>query len=506
MGNKSHKTAGADPPSGVEKRRVLLINPSLKPINLPSLPRYLSLSLLSVASGIVDRYDVAILDRALRRDDKELRRLLEDPAVACVGVSAMTGPALLDAAHCSRLVRQIRPDVAIVWGGWHVTMAPESVLREPFVDFIVQGEGENVFPQLLESLGRGEAEPAIPGVGYKCGEGLCISPPAAPLDLEQLPPAPLDLIPDIEPYIVHNWVPGGGRCLPIETGRGCPYGCSFCEISTYFGATCNAQSPERMVQEIVRLNQSFHVGAVRFYNPNFFLRLEDVRAFAQLLIDRDISILWAAEGAIAQFRSISVEDLRLFHRSGLRSVFFGVESGSDQIRAEVLNKRFTNQDCMTVAARFRETGIQFKFSLILGLPGETVEDSVETVDFGLDILARNPNSSLGGHMFLYAPMPGTPLTKAMEAEGYEAPVTLEEFARIDYATGAWMPWLTAKHARTVGVIATMSYFLSASKQDIPLTGFWRLLFRVLRAYYLFRLRKHLFMKTPDIMLLQRVLH
>ena len=230
------------------RKRIILINPSLKPVSLPTLPRYLSLGLLSIASGIADRYTVSILDRTVAKDDAQLRQLLQDPAVCCAGISAMTGPVLRDALHCSRLIREMRPDVAVVWGGWHVTMAPESVLRESCVDFIIQGEGEAAFAQLVDAIAEGKPGPLeIPGVGCRIEGKNHLCPPAPPLDMDTLPPIPLDIAPDIEPYIVHNWVPGGGRCLPWETSRGCPCGCAFCEISAYFGAVCHAKTPERLV-------------------------------------------------------------------------------------------------------------------------------------------------------------------------------------------------------------------------------------------------------------------
>lgn len=206
-----------------------------------------------------------------------------------------------------------------------------------------------------------------------------------------------------------------------------------------------------------------------------------------------------------QFKNISTEDLRLFYRSGLRYVSFGVESGSERVRYQVLNKGFTNEQCKHVIHKFRDVGIQFKFNVMLGLPGETIAESIKTVDFALEIISSFANSSIGGHMYLYMPLPGTPLSDAADS-GYQPPKSLEGYAKIDYSSGDSLPWLPTKHRGMLESISAMSYFLSAPAKDIPLTGVKKILFKVLRRFYLFRLRKHWFVRTPDILLLKRVLH
>ncbi|MBU2546872.1 MAG: B12-binding domain-containing radical SAM protein [Proteobacteria bacterium] len=358
----------------------------------------------------------------------------------------------------------------------------------------------------MDRLDDPEALRELPGVGYLDQGRPRLNPPQKIADLDGLPRLPFHLIEDPEPYVIYNWVPQGGRCLPLETSRGCPQGCTFCEITSYFGKHYCSQSPERIIEDVRELKERFNIGGVRFFDPNFFLKMSRARALAERMIEGDLDVKWAADGTIMQFRNVDRETLALFHRAGLRFVSFGVESGSERVRRDLLRKRFSNQDCRGVVERFREAGLDFKFNIIIGLPGEQPIETRATVDFAMDILDRYPNAAIGGHMYSFMPLPGTPLTRIAEEKGYRPPEDLEGFADINYTASRNMPWLTARHRRMIHGISTMSYFLSAASDHTPFQGLKRELFRFFRRLYRFRMRRHWFMRTPDIDLWQRIFY
>jgi len=218
------------------KKKILLINPAPRDYDTPFIPKMMPLAILAVSSYIVDDYNVILLDRAVKIDDMRFNEILADPDLICVGISCLTGSVIRDSIQCSQKVRESRKDVMVVWGGWHATKVPESILKNNFVDYIVQGEGEVVFFELIRAIGNIKIQRSLPGVGYRDNDGrIIINPTNELLAYDKLPQLPLSLLGSIEPYIIHNWIPGGTRCISWETSRGCPYCCTFCDISYRFG-------------------------------------------------------------------------------------------------------------------------------------------------------------------------------------------------------------------------------------------------------------------------------
>ncbi len=487
------------------RKKIVVINPSTGRAVSEMIPKHIPLAILSVASTLVDKYDVVLIDRNLGDSDEKLLSALEDRELICVAISCLTGPGLLDAENCSKMVKEKRPDVQVVWGGWHAIIAPESILLSPFVDFIIRGEGEWAFRELLDEIGDIEKQRSVAGVGYMKDNELKLVKLLPIKELDSLPPLPLGLLPAITPYIYYNAVEGGGRCVSWETSRGCPHSCAFCDIANRFGISYSCQSAEKMISDIKHLQERYDIGGIRFYDANLFLKLDRIKSFSKLLIENGMKLKWSGSGTINQFKNIPIETLKLFYDAGLRHVEFGIESGNEGIRYTLLNKRFKNEHCEKVMRNFRETNLQFKFNMIVGFPGETMEQSMQTVDYALDIITKNPNSSIGGHIYMYMPFPGTALYEKACEMGYKAPKSMKEFAKIDYTGSNTMPWVSTKQKKVLEVVSLMTYFLSAPAKSIPFNGAKKLLFRFLRAVYIFRLRKKMFAKTPDLMILNKIL-
>ena len=252
------------------------------------------------------------------------------------------------------------------------------------------------------------------------------------------------------------------------------------------------------------MKERWNISGIRFFDPNFFLQIRRVREFAKLLLQSGLNIAWGADGTIIQFRNVSPEDLRLFASAGLRFVSFGVESGSERVRYEVLNKKFKDEHCLAVIDKLEKVGIQFKFNIMLGLPGESELETLASARFASRIVSTFPNSA-GGRMYVFMPLPGTPLTGKAIQMGFVPPQNLAEYASISFFGAHSMPWLTERQTRIVRVMALMSYFLSFNRVSIPHRGLLRFVSAVARVFYLFRLRHGLFARSPDIRLLERIL-
>ena len=161
---------------------------------------------------------------------------------------------------------------------------------------------------------------------------------------------------------------------------------------------------------------------------------------------------------------------------------------------------------MKVLQNFQEADLRIKFFVMSGLPGETIGQSMETIDFALKVMDEFPIASLAAMMTKYHPFPGTALFDKSCALGFKAPVTLLDYAKTNaISNNIEMPWLTKKEQKDLGVVALMSCFLTVQADTIPFTGAKRLLFKILRKMYIFRLRKKLFLKTPELMILHKII-
>ena len=178
---------------------VLLFRPIYDPFtrSTPTFPW----GLVYVAAPLVERgMDVRIIDECITPDWRdEVARLLEREPPAAVGISAMTGEQLRFGLAFARFVRE-RSRAAIVWGGVHPSLLPEQTARHPLVDFVIAGEGEYAFAELVERLKRGQDTDGIPGVFRGCGGEVTGSPAEGFLDMAALPPVPYHLV-DVEQYI-----------------------------------------------------------------------------------------------------------------------------------------------------------------------------------------------------------------------------------------------------------------------------------------------------------------
>jgi radical SAM superfamily enzyme YgiQ (UPF0313 family) len=498
-----HGNADGEP--GRSRKIVLLINPARKTTwSLGLTPRFLPLPLLALASTLVDSYDVLILDRTVDPDDGKLIKILDKSDVICVGVTVLTGPMILDAIYCCNLIRMRRPEIPIVWGGWHVRGAPQSVLGSGFVDYVIRGDAEISFRAFIDHIGAPSTLRDIPGIGFLDGKDIKLNP-WSPVDLQTLPKLPMALIENIEPYIRYNTVRGSSRDIVWESSRGCPYACSFCEVQEAYGSSYSCRAPRQMVDDVIMLRDTYGIRGIRYVDSNFFVRLDRVRQFSQTLLDEGVALKWGADGTIMQFRNVSKEDLVLFYRAGLRLVNFGVESGNENFRKTRLYKKFSNADVYTVRSRFDEVEIEFKFNMITGFPGEATEEYMDTVALAVDLATSSQNSSIGGRINIYMPLPGTDMQRRAVAHGYSEPDTLEGYAEIEISKATSQPWLKAGKRRILEVISIMSMFLTVPGNRIPFVGLKKLIFQIIKAIYIFRFRRKIFSYSPDIWLLGKML-
>jgi len=407
--------------------RVLLISANTEKIHMPTLP----LGLACVASATQKAgYDVAMVDLMVEKDTRSaLKEAIEGFSPDIIGISVrniddqnMENPIfLLDpvkeiVAGCRNL-----SGARIVLGGAGYSLFPESALSFLGADLGIQGEGEVVFPELIERMERGASLSGLSGLyvpshGFQCKRTFTKN-----LDTLPLPDTDLWPIPSQKEKL---W-------MPVQTRRGCPLSCSYCSTEVIEGRVMRRHSPEAIVQWMARWRRA---GIRQFYfvDNTFNLPPSYAKKICRNLIDHGLNIRW---WSILYPKQVDKELVGLMAEAGCEQVSIGFESGSERILKN-MNKRFTPKEVRQISERLSEYGIRRMGFLLLGSPGETRESVEESLVFADSVNLDFLKITAGVRIY-----PHTSLAKKAIAEGVISSHDDLLFPRFYLAKGLEV-WLT----------------------------------------------------------------
>ncbi|MGE5721280.1 MAG: B12-binding domain-containing radical SAM protein, partial [Sphingomonadales bacterium] len=371
---------------------ILLVNPkATRPPN-----RRFPLSVMAIGAAlpegrtweIIDgnRPDVDVL--AAISGHVERQKAGSDP-VEAVAMTVMPGPQLVSAVPLSKALRSRFPNLPIVWGGNFGSLYPTPVLNAPYVDWLVRGQGERTFVELLGVLDGGLDPETIAGLAYRKADGThWLGPERSWLGPDELPVPPYHKI-DVDEYLHPTFL--GRRSGVYQASIGCPYGCNFCGVISVFGRREKVQSPARTAEHLKFLVDNHGMDSVHFYDNNFFVGEKHAREVARQF--RGLGLRWWCEARVDALARFSDETWRMLRSAGLTMVFCGAESGSDAILAK-MNKGTTTEQILTVAARAREHGVIPEFSFVFGDPDEPEREIENTLGFIRRLKRVNPDMEL----------------------------------------------------------------------------------------------------------------
>jgi radical SAM superfamily enzyme YgiQ (UPF0313 family) len=347
--------------------------------------------------------------RAHGHEVELLRAGLDVPEVEVVARVRAAAPDVLGLSLTTRqwlrgrdTVAAIRAelDVPVIAGGLHPTFSPEEVLAAPGFDYVCLGEGEEAMLELVEALASGDDTGAIGNVWRRGGARPALRPPFEPIDA--LPFAARDLL-DEPLGTVH-----------MATQRGCPFPCTYCAARIYkelyeeVGTYGRRRSHENVLAELEELRDAGRLGYVIFLDDTFTIKHRWVREFLALYRER----VRAPFSLHARVETVNERLLHELAEAGCSQITYGVESGSERIRREVMRRPVTNDRFRDVFRWTREAGIMLTANFMLGLPGETRDDLQMTLDLAeeLDVLDFG--------YFVFYPYPGTHLFRVCVDAGY----------------------------------------------------------------------------------------
>ena len=412
---------------------ILFVNPrATRPKN-----RRFPLSVMSVGAALPAHVSWEIVDGNKPRCDPlaeilahvERRRGGPDP-VRAVAFTVMPGPQLVNAVPLTRALKVRYPDIPVVWGGNFPSLYPAPVLDAPYVDWVVRGQGEHTFVELLDVLDGTRDPHDVAGLSFREPDGSHhIGVERRWVGPDELPPPPYHKI-DVADYLHPTFL--GARSGVYQASIGCPHGCKFCGVISMFGRKERLGSAERTVRHLGFLVREHGMDAVHFYDNNFFVSEPQAREFADRVAP--LGLRWWCEARVDTLSRFADDTWRRLAHAGLTMVFCGAESGSDEVLRR-MDKGTTTAQILDVAARTRQHGIIPEFSFVFGDPVDAEGEIERTLAFVRRLKGVNPEMELIS--YFYTPTPQRRGTYGDVDALKGTPDTLEEWIRPE-----WVSWMT----------------------------------------------------------------
>ncbi|MBW2989706.1 B12-binding domain-containing radical SAM protein [Candidatus Woesearchaeota archaeon] len=368
--------------------KVLLINPPQENMITSEVPSIINgergfnppLGLLYVATYLIKNsdYEVKVLDALLEQlsyNQIAERIKKENPDIVAMSVMTFT---LLDCLKVALIAKSVNSRIKIVFGGIHVNAFPTETINLPEVDYVVLGEGEIPFCNLLNKLDKPSELKGVKGIAFKDIENNIVNTGAGELimDLDKIP------FPDrrLTPYKKYYSLIAKNRPVTtMITSRGCPYKCTFCD-RPHLGKTFRARSADNVLREIEDC-VSLGIREILIYDDTFTIDRQRVVDICMGLLKRKIDIGWDIR---ARVNTVDPELLRLLRKAGCERIHYGVESGNQRI-LNVLKKGITLQQVEKAFKWTRKAGIETLAYFMIGSPRETKGTIMQTINFAKKI-------------------------------------------------------------------------------------------------------------------------
>jgi anaerobic magnesium-protoporphyrin IX monomethyl ester cyclase len=297
---------------------------------------------------------------------KETKKFF-DTSFDLIGITVFS-PVYYEVIDIFSRIRQTNSKVPVCLGGPYVTTIKEDIFRKTPGDFAVYGEGEVTFSELISYL-KGERKLMdIDGLMYIDDKGNIVTNPAREKikDLNKLPLPAYDIFP-MNRYPLHRMV----------TSRGCPYACAWCNSSSIWDQSYRATDPEKIITEVEFLLNTYGKKIFVFGDNTFNLDLNRVEAFCDLLLQKNIKILWSAS---LRADIMTREIAHKMKKAGCYNVAVGIESANNDILSKI--GKATSIEKMTAGIKMlKAAGIEIMSQYVIGNPYESLETVKESIEY-----------------------------------------------------------------------------------------------------------------------------
>jgi len=379
-------------------------------------------------------HEVLLIDgNAQPMDEAGIARFVRKQRIGLVGIGAMTRMI----AKAYRVADAVRAaGVPVVMGGPHVTELPDEALGRSggprHADAVALGEADETWPQIVADAARGELKDTYAPVDETGKERKPPLQPYPSIPWESINLDQFNIVPKVVGPLLGRV--GGGwrtfRIIPVESGRGCPYGCEFCTVTGFFGDSIRFRTNESVVNELLRLKARARREdgqiAVFFIDDNFAINIKRTKSLLRAIIAADAQVHWVAQISANLLRDEELVDL--IAAAGGKWIFIGMES-IDPTNLASVNKGFNKPgEYAAVLDRLAQRNVYAITSFIFGMDNDTPGVAERTLQ---QIRSWPPGLPIFG---LLTPLPATPLYKRLEAAGrLTRPKHWQEFVPFEMA-------------------------------------------------------------------------
>ncbi len=348
----------------------------------------------------------------------------------------------------------------VIVGGVFPTFAPEAVLGQSCVDYVCVGEGEEALVEVCRELEKGNEPTSVKNIWSKRQDGSIVKNPMRhPIPMDEVPFGDFSLF---EKERFYRPMQGKiFRMLPIETDRGCPYTCRFCEapaLNNLYRQETNTRYFRRRSWKKVHEEISSYVKLYgmeyTYFNAETFLAMSE-REFAEFLeVYSDFKFPFWCQTRI---ETLSVKRLQAMERVNCNRISIGLEHGNEEFRRKVIGKGFTNQMMIDAFKMFAQTSIPVTINNILGFPGEVRDLAFDTIELNRYLNTDSVNA------FYFMPYRGTPFYKESLDKGYITDLSQTQSMMINSCLN--MPDFSTDEIQ--GLVRTFSLYVKFPKFEWP---------------------------------------
>lgn len=382
------------------------------------------ISIINMGGFIRDHgYDVVILDTHIDPEYKTTLKRFVDEKPLAIGFSVILGKNTRNAITLSNFVKDINPEIPIVWGGKLTSLAGSLIFDQKVVDYTITGDGEFPFLALLGCLKNGSDYHDIPGLGYKEDDVITINENTTYVEnLDEIYTSKdfgWELIKD---YINYRQVP---YFINLYTSRGCRFDCAFCYLKDIKQLDTKMRyrrrSADNIIKEIEYLKKTYGINVVTFGDDDFLANTKELLPVFDYLRSRNIYI----EHIWTNIYHLNPETIQLL--SGIcQTVCYSIETVTPRLQ-KILNKRIPVERIKETNVQLRKYGINTVHNILFGIPTETDEDTKANIDLLRELKQINPH--VRANTYILSPIPDTPIFEyAKEISGKDIEWNMDDLA------------------------------------------------------------------------------
>jgi anaerobic magnesium-protoporphyrin IX monomethyl ester cyclase len=379
----------------VENLKVTFVVPNFRwaSWDANTLWHYIPYNLCLLAAMIEDRCDVSILDANVDEMSEEafiaeIKNLEPD----VVGFTILMDQYSAAGHRAAELVKKNNKDVTTILGGVYASMAPEKVVLDTNIDYVVVGEGEYVIQELVDYFIDNTKPLPEKGLCYRKDDGEIVNTGHYPfiMDLDAIPLPAYHLL-DYLKYSANAELvyrksvdsPSEYPFARILTSRGCPVGCSFCQVESIMGARFRRRDIHQVLNEIDWLKNEYGIKSLIFDDDALFLNKNRMKDFFREMIKRDLTMPWLP--IAAGVYSLDEEMIDLLEATQCQYLDLAIESGVERIIKDIIKKPINFDHVNKIVRLAQKAGIYVAANFIIGFPTETWTEIRQTIKYAEDL-------------------------------------------------------------------------------------------------------------------------